>query len=65
MLPSEYVPVAVNCCAAPVKILAIVGVNVMDVRVGGGGAWTVRVPLPATPSSVAEMVVVPAEIAVA
>lgn len=35
MLPSEKVPVAVNCCVALVEIVGLAGVTVMDESVGG------------------------------
>jgi hypothetical protein len=34
VLPSLYVPVAMNCCVLPVGIEALAGVTEMDVRVG-------------------------------
>jgi hypothetical protein len=33
---SEYVPVAVNCCVAPVAMLALAGATVMETSVGCG-----------------------------
>ncbi len=47
---------------APVKIVGLAGVTVMDVRVG---ACTVRVVLPVIPPKVAEIVLVPVATAVA
>ena len=58
---SEYVPVAVNCCVAPVRIVGFAGVTAIEESVGAGGAaCTVRPAFPETPFSVAETVVVPA-----
>ena len=50
-----------NCCVAPVLMLAVVGATAMDERVGGGGvpAGTVSVAVPLTPLSAAVMVVAP------
>jgi hypothetical protein len=33
VLPSEYVPVAVNCCVAPTLIVGLAGVTEIDDRV--------------------------------
>src|SRR5207237_3223347 len=33
-LPSEYVPVAVNCCVAPVKFVGFAGVTAIDASAG-------------------------------
>ena len=35
MLPSEYVPVAVNCCVVPFGIDGFAGVTAIDTRVAG------------------------------
>src|SRR6266508_3077352 len=60
VLPSVYVPVAVNCCVSPVKLLGFAGVTAIDT------SWmTLSVVLPLTPPSVAETVVVPGESALA
>ena len=59
MLPSLYVPVAVNCCDAPVWIDGFVGATAIDVSVTVA-AWTVRVVLPVTVPRVARIVEVPA-----
>ena len=56
-------PVAVNCCVPPATIVGFAGVTVIEVSVGG--AWTVKVVLPVTPDSAAEIVAVPADTAVA
>ena len=57
-----YVAVAVNCCMAPLAKLGSEGVTAMAVNVG---ATTVNFALPACPLSVAEIVVLPGESAVA
>ncbi len=58
MIPSEKVPVAVNCWDAPRKIVAVPGVIVMDVRVA---FVTVRVTgMAFTVPNAAVMLVVPA-----
>ena len=62
VVPSEKVPVAVNCWVAPPGTLGLAGVTAMEDRVA---EVTVRVVLPATVPEVAVMVVVPAEAAVA
>src|SRR6185295_11677983 len=36
VVPLEYVPVAVNCCVAPVEIVGVAGVTAMDETVGAG-----------------------------
>ena len=38
VLLSEYVPVAVNCCVAPVETVALTGVTAIEVSAGGGPA---------------------------
>ena len=63
MLPSEYVPVAVNCCVPPTTIVGFAGVIAIELSVGT--VCTVNVVLPVTPASVAERVVLPADTAVA
>ena len=35
VLPSEYVPVAVNCCVPPATIVGFAGVTAIEVSVGG------------------------------
>src|SRR4051812_30443795 len=35
VVASEYVPVAVNCCVAPVKMVGFAGVTAIDVNVFG------------------------------
>ena len=62
VVPSEYVPMAVNCRLTPTGMLGAVGVTAMEDRVAG---VTVRVVLPEILPKVAVMVVVPAETAVA
>ena len=57
-----YVAVAVNCSVDPLAKLGSEGVTAMAVSVG---ATTVNVALPACPLSVAEIVVLPGESAVA
>ena len=36
VVPLEYVPVAVNCCVAPVKAVGLAGVTAIEVNTGGG-----------------------------
>ena len=36
VLPSEYVPVAVNCCVPPSKTAGVAGVTAMETRLAGG-----------------------------
>jgi len=60
--PSEYVPVAANCWAAPTRILAVAGVTPIDERVA---AVTVRVVLPEILPEAAVMIAEPAAMAVA
>ena len=55
---------AVNCCVAPVEIVGLAGVTAMEVSVTAA-VCTVRVVLPVTLPSVAEMVLVPAATPVA
>jgi hypothetical protein len=50
VLPSEYVPVAVNCCVLPLVIDAFAGVTAIDTSAGG---VTVSVVLPETVPEVA------------
>jgi hypothetical protein len=50
VLPSEYVPVAVNCCVLPLVIDAFAGVTAIDTSVA---AVTVSVVLPETAPEVA------------
>ena len=44
MVPSEYVPVAVNCCVVPKAILGLAGVTSIEVSV----ARELIVPAPQT-----------------
>jgi hypothetical protein len=55
MLPSLYVPVAVNCCVVPAAIEGFVGVTEIEARTG---EVTVSVAVPRT-SPKAAMIVVP------
>ena len=50
MLPSEYVPVAVNCWVAPFAMAGFAGATAIDTRVA---VPTVNVVLPVTPVVVA------------
>ena len=63
LVPSEYVPVAVNCWELPNSMIEFAGLTAIEVSVGEG--WTVRAVLPVTPASVVEIVVLPANTAVA
>src|SRR5207244_2819973 len=54
VVPSEYVPVAVNCCVAPVKIVGFAGVTAIDVNVFG--ACTVNSVPPLTLPRAADIV---------
>ena len=56
-MPSEYVPVAVNCLVAPSGVFAPFGVTAIDINVA---ADTVNVVLPETPPYVAVITLVPA-----
>lgn len=58
----EYVAVAVNCCVDPIAKLGSEGVTVMAVS---EDATTVSVAVPAFPLSVAEIVALPGDFAVA
>jgi hypothetical protein len=60
VLPLASSSAAVNCCVAPVKMLAVLGVTATEAT----GAITVTVALPVIPSLVAAMVAVPAATAV-
>ena len=60
--PSLYVAVALNCCVAPAKMLAVAGETAIAVTVFAG-VETFSVALPLTPLSVAVTVVEPAAIA--
>src|SRR6266851_8681541 len=62
VLPSLYVPVAVNCCVLPLAIDGFAGVTAMETSVA---AVTVRVVLPETAPEVAGRVVDPLPTAVA
>jgi hypothetical protein len=62
VVPSVYVPVAVNCCVNPTGMVAFAGVTAIDVSAADA---TVSVVLPTTVPEVAEMVVVPVATAVA
>jgi hypothetical protein len=62
VVPSEYVPEALNCLVAPVGMLGLAGVTDIDDRI----AWvTVKAVFPEMLPEVAVMVVVPAPRAVA
>ena len=56
VLPSLYVPVAVNCCVLPTTIEAFAGVTAMDTSAGGA---TVRVVEPHTEPAHALTVALP------
>jgi hypothetical protein len=62
VVPSEYVPVAVNRWGTPAGMLGLGGVTARDNRVA---EFTVRVVLPEILPEVAVMVVVPIETAMA
>jgi hypothetical protein len=62
VVPSLNVPVAANCCAAPLVIVGFIGVTVMDWRVA---AVTVSVVEPAMEDDVAVIVEVPTVVPVA
>jgi hypothetical protein len=62
VVPSEYVPVAVNCRVVPSTMLGFAGVIAMDTSVA---AVTVSVVDPDVPPNVAVIVVVPADADVA
>jgi hypothetical protein len=62
LVPSEYVPVAVNCWVAPIGMLGLAGVINMEERVA---EFTVRVVLPEIVPEVAVIVALPAAMAVA
>lgn len=55
-LPSENVPVAVNCCRVPRTKTGLTGVMEIETRIA---LVTVRVPCPATPDNVALMAAEP------
>jgi hypothetical protein len=59
VVPSLYVPVAVNCCVAPAAMDGEAGVIAMEERVGAAGV-TESMAVPVTPLMVAVRVVVPA-----
>jgi hypothetical protein len=63
VVPSEYVPVAVNCRVNPTCTVGLAGVTVMEERIAA--AATVRVAFPEIVPEVAVMVAVPAEMAIA
>ena len=63
VLLSEYVPVAVNGWEAPTRITGFEGVTAIEVS--AGDAVTVSVVPLVTPARAAEIIVVPAETAVA
>ena len=56
VLPSEYVPVAVNCCVAPLAIDGFAGATAIDTRVA---VPTASVVLPVTPVKTALISAVP------
>ena len=62
-VPSEYVPLAVNCGVNPTCTLGLAGVTVMEERIAA--AATVRVAFPEIVPEVAVMVAVPAAMAIA
>ena len=62
VLPSVYVPVAVNCCVLPTAIEGFVGVTAMETSTG---AVMVSVVVPIMPLMVAPMVELPVITAVA
>ncbi len=57
VVPSEYVPVAVNCCVVPLAIWAVVGAMARPV-ITAEVTWTVP-EVPVIPLSVAVMVADP------
>jgi hypothetical protein len=63
VLPSLYVPVAVNCCVAPLEMIGFVGVTTIDVSTAA--AVTVKVVEPLTEPDAASIVELPAPTAVA
>ena len=68
IVPSLKVPVAENCCVAPVPIDGLAGVTAIETSVavdGGGAIVTVSVVVPVTVPLVAEMTVIPTATAVA
>src|ERR1039458_9637300 len=56
VLPSLYVPVAMNCCVSPAAIEALAGVTVTEARTG---EVTVSVAVPCTVPEAAAIVVLP------
>jgi hypothetical protein len=62
LVPSEYLPVAINCWVVPAGMLGVAGVTIMEDRVA---EVTVRVVLPEIFPEVAVMVALPAETQVA
>jgi len=58
VVPSVYVPLAINCCFVPRAILGLAGVTAMDTSVA---VVTVNVVLPVIAPNVAVMVVMPAD----
>src|SRR5712692_9247171 len=56
VLPSVYVPVAVNCCEVPSEIAGFCGVSAIETRVA---AVTVRLPEPLTDPDAAVIVTAP------
>lgn len=62
LLPSEKLPIAVNCCASPSATVGLTGVMAMAVA---DAELTVRVVLPLIEPSVAVTVVLPEDTAVA
>lgn len=57
-LPSEYLPVALNCCVVPKGRIGVCGFTAIETREGEGE--TVRAAVPLTPEAVAVIVDVPA-----
>ncbi len=62
MVPSEYLPVAVNCCVAPASTEGFEGVTLIEVNAGGVTVSTVE---PLMEFWAAAIVVVPTEFAAA
>ena len=62
LVPSEYIPVAINCWLSPTGMLGLAGATVMEDKVAD---LTVRIVLPETVPDVAVMVAAPAATAVA
>ena len=65
LVPSEYIPVAINSSVTPTGMEVIAGLAGLTVRAERVAEFTVRVVLPETPPKTALRVVVPGVIAVA